>query len=433
MHFAFPIATIQLGPMYCRTLVSISLIVCSCFLDSLIGADVPAVSDAPVVSTQALSPVSPPDAAAVKIATVLVHSVYAGRYAAKDEHGKRIQARMMLRHATWHRDKAALEMVLLRESLRLASEANDVESVLLAIDALDAGFTGIVVADERRKALEHTAHKAFTVALLKILDAPDDAHACGVAGRWLGMVAGRWAEALPVLRRATEEPTIQQLAERDATAATPAQTFQSAQAWLNFSKTAKTEERVGVITHALALGQAAMPGLVGSERMLAEQFIAKLTLQIPLDLDTVDWSTLTAEQWDRIPTPSLSVIAKIDRTDSGYVLTEGEVVRVVPHPTDTWSFILADSQAPFVTDWHGAQRSYTFTDTVNGVPRRLTLALGVQGFLYGAVLAWTDLNHRMRPGIVHGPGKLWVGPSSDHKGETTTSGAIRFKIVPAEE
>jgi hypothetical protein len=106
---------------------------------------------------------------------------------------------------------------------------------------------------------------------------------------------------------------------------------------------------------------------------------------------------------------------------------------VVPNPEDRWSFNLAGEDAPVVTGWKGVPRLYKFTvNDSNGI-RSMTVMLGVQGILYGAVVAFTDVNKRKLAGNISGPGKLWLGPASNRKGETGTSGTIRVKIVPVDE
>lgn len=396
--------------------------------DLLAPADQP-----PPAVVPAQSRIAPADAAAVKSAHAQVREVYAGRYAAKSERGKRTLGRMMLRHVTWHRSNAAIAEVLLRESLRLACEVDDFETVLSAIDTMEKTFTGISIADERRKAFQEVARRPFIVALQKLLDTPDDARACGIAGRWLGLSAGRWDEALPLLCQATSDADLQKLATAEVAADDPGKLFKSAEGWLEGTKRFKGDERIGALKHVLDLAQRALPGLTGITKTQADQLIAKVAPQIPLDLDLVDWSTLTGEQWERIPYPAIPVIAKLDRIDPKISLAEGEVVRVVANPDDRWTFELADNTGPFTTDWKGVYRLYTYIANDDNGPRSVTVSLGVQRIRYGAVLAFTDINKRMRAGLVRGPGKLWLGPSSDHRGEKTTSGSIRVKIVPVYE
>lgn len=388
----------------------------------------------PPTTPPAMVRVAPADAAAVKSASELVREVYAGRYAVKTDGGRRTLGRMMLRHSAWHRANPALTEVLLRESLRLACEADDHETVLAAIDALEAAFTGVSVVDERRKALKEVARKPFVAALQKLFDMPDDARSCAIAGRWLGPVAGRWNEALPLLQRATTEPWLQKTAEGEVAASTPMQVWQAAEAWMEVLKRTKGDERIGILKHVRDLAQRALPNLTGITKTKAEQLIAKVEPQIPLDLDQVDWSTLTGAQWERIAAKPISLVAKIDRTDTGIILAEGEVVRVVANPDDRWSFQLAgEEKSPVVTDWKGVRRLYTYTISDDNGVRRVTISLGLQGILYGAVVAFTDINNRMRAGIIRGPGKLMLGPASNRKGEVGTSGIMRVKIVPVDE
>jgi hypothetical protein len=381
-------------------------------------------------------PVAPPDEEEVKKATATLKKVYAARYAAKDDHGKAVLARMMLKHAEWHRMEPALAMALLRESVRLATEGKDYPGALTAIDHLEAAFTGVMVNEERRKAFQKSTSRVFTVALLKLIDTPDDVRSCVVAGRWLGPVAGRWQEALPVLVRATEDAPIQALAAKESEPmAMPAEIAQAAQGWMDLAaKTTNLEERGGMQKHALALFQRASTGLQGIEQEKAKQSIAALQAKIPLDLEKIDWAAITAAEWEHLPGTAIPVVGKVDRTDTSIVLKEGESVRVVPHPTETWNFALTDNSA-VTPDWKGVERtvSILINDPQNGGTRTLIHRCGAQGHLYGAMLMWTDVNRKLRAGVITGPGKVFFGPSSDRMGEKSVTGALRVKIVAVDE
>jgi hypothetical protein len=418
--------------MHMRTLCLLLAIVYVSICPDLWAEETPPAIP-PVPAATAPQRVAPADAAAVKSATALVREVYAVRYAVKTAAGKRKLARMMVEHAEWHRSNAALAEVLLRESLRLACEADDHATVLAAIDALDATFTGISIAEERAKAFKETARKPFIVALQKVVETPDDARACGVAGRWLGPIAGRWQEAVPVLGRASGEAHLQKAAMAEVAATNPTEVLLAAEIWMDVTKRTKGEERIGILKHVFDLAQRVKPQLAGISQTKAVKLIDTAEAQIPLDLSQVEWSKLTGKQWDRIAAPEISLLAKTDRTDSGIILADGETVRVVPNPEDRWSFNLAGEDAPVVTGWKGVPRLYKFTvNDSNGI-RSMTVMLGVQGILYGAVVAFTDVNKRKLAGNISGPGKLWLGPASNRKGETGTSGTIRVKIVPVDE
>lgn len=422
-----------------RHLLTVLLIIVAGMLISLPAAEAllpadPADTAPAPAAPAAPARVAPADADAVKSASVLVREVYAGRYAVKTDSGRRTLGRMMLRHAAWHRSNAALMEVLLRESLRLACEADDHETMLAAIDALAAAFTGVSVADERNKAFQEIARKPFVVAMQKLSESPDDVRSLAVAGRWLGPVAGRWAEALPLLARASGDPLLQKAAEGELAASTPMQVLQVAETWMEALKRSKGEERVGMLKHVHELVTRALPDLTGISKTKADQLIATVEPQIPLDLDQVDWSTLTGAQWERIAAKPIPLLAKTDRTDSGITLAAGETVRVVANPDDRWSFqLVGEEKTPLVTDWKGVRRLYTYTISDDNGVRSVTISLGLQGILYGAVVAFTDVNNRMRAGIIRGPGKLMLGPASNRRGEAGTAGTMRVKIVPVDE
>ncbi len=418
-----------------RVISSVVVLSLSLFVP-LAAAEPTSVPVAPVAVARS----APPSADDEKEALARVQLVYASRYAVKTPKGKAALARMIMRHAPAQRGTPAVEWVLLHEALRLGGESDEAEVVLLAIDRLAAMFSGVNVTEERRKALQHARSKPAVAALLTLLDMPDDARAAMVAGRWLAFSANRWDEALPLLRRIADEPALQAAAALDQPVAPP---LPSAKAWAELAakrrpgagpRSAATPEQTGMRVRALALYRAALPALKGPDRQVADAAIADLEPQIPLAACDVDLVNLTAAQWDRLPYPIIPLVAKLDTTDVNLPLAAGEAVRVVPRPTDTWSFQVADSSKPLVTDWHGTEHivNLILSGNTNG-PSRVAVDLGLQGHPYGAVLMWVDPNHKLVAGIIAGPGRLMLGPASGHQSENGTSGSIRIKLVPLED
>ncbi|MBA3937288.1 MAG: hypothetical protein H0X38_07490, partial [Planctomycetes bacterium] len=244
----------------------------------------------------------------------------------------------------------------------------------------------------------------------------------------LGAVAGRWPEALTVLVQATGDAPAQAAALLEY-GPPPGAPLPVAQAWIDLArKSPAGAERIGMLTHAELLLERALPALNGADAKRAHAALDQILPQIPLDPARINWTTLTAAEWERIPAPIYPLTARVDRSDSGLVLEPGESVRVVPHPTETWSF-LVEVKDHVVCTWKGVERSVSLELNDGNTITHITHRLGSQGYLYGSVLMWFDVNQKKQVGVINGPGRLWFGPSTDRTVEGSTNGTIRLKIV----
>ena len=105
----------------------------------------------------------------------------------------------------------------------------------------------------------------------------------------------------------------------------------------------------------------------------------------------------------------------------------GKKYRVVPNPTDTWqpSTYYSSSNQKSVT-YKGASRTYTSGGT--------TYTYSSSGdFLEGALVMQIENGKWMKPGLVEGDGKLWLGPFSDYSWGAGGKGEIRCKIIAADD
>lgn len=337
---------------------------------------------------------------------------------------------------------------MLSESMRLSSETDDCLGVLTCIERLAATFSGVDTAAEKRNVLRRMYRKPAAAAILKLLDAPDDQRANAIAGKWYAFEAGRWDDALPLLQRSGDDGLAAVAKMEAAKPANSAERLLVADAWHELGRKSSGEDRIGMYRRALAWYALAAPDLGGEDAARVKQTVAQIKPLVPLDLDHVDWSTLTAEDWERIAAPTVLVQAKLDRTDPQVVLADQQAVRIVPHPTETWTFGVYDLTAKVVCGWRGQPTVALLQNTGSRVRvggggpagggggggavgnRRVTL--GVNGLPYGSLLMWFDPNEKSAAGVITGPGKLWLGPSTDRTAESEASGAIRVKIIPVE-
>jgi hypothetical protein len=181
----------------------------------------------------------------------------------------------------------------------------------------------------------------------------------------------------------------------------------------------------GPMSRALYWYQLAEPKITG----ISKDRIAKRMDEIDslLPMSNLNYENLTVKQWDRLKGGMAVISAAKDRNDVGLRLTPGKKYRIVPHPTDTWqpTSYYSNGNSKSVT-WKGASQTYT----VNG--RTYTYAT-TGDFMEGAMVMQIENGKWMKPGLVEGDGRLWLGPFSDYSWGAGGKGEIRVKILPADD
>lgn len=405
----------------------------------LLGDPAPvAIATAPPAAKPALPP--RPDEAARHEALARFKKAYGTDLARREPRERLRLARRLLKEAPAQRPDAALYDCMLCEAIRAAADGEDLRLVLDGIDAMTASFDGWDAAAEKRQALRKLYRRPAAAAIVKLLDTPDDARANAVAGKWYAFAAERWAEALPLLAR-SGEPALVAMAQMEvARPATVAEQLQVADAWADLGrKSPAGDDRNGALARAVHWYRQAAAAAGDEDAAKAKAAVALILPQLPLDLAKVDWNALSAQDWERIQAPVVTVQAKLDRSETQITLLDRQSVRIVAHPTDTWTFGVASLPKKVVCTWQGQPTSVVLRSTNNGGQggnrsvRARTVVLGLDGMPYGSLLMWLNPNEKQAAGIIAGPGKLWLGPSSDRTDESEVTGAIRVKIVPVDD
>jgi hypothetical protein len=363
-----------------------------------------------------------PDATAQKDALDLIRKTFAKDYARRDAKDRRKLARRLIQEAANNRANPAVYHGMLQEAIRLAQDLNDYEVILDGIEGLGTAFDGFDAAARKRAVLTRMTPGPVTAALLKLLDDPADPGANVCAGRWFAFSARNWDDALPMLRLGTDQ-ALATVAKMEADKPAGAEELlQVGDAWYAVARTLGKDDRPAAQERSLYWYQKAVTGLAGLTKDQCAKRIAEIDKSIPFDPETVNWATITPGQWDKAPGKVITVKAKDGRTDAG-VLKPGQRMRLVPHPADTWTYPKTLSKVPITCGWKGDDRGRTWGHGGRGAPQRP----------YGVLLARLDGNDVPAHGVVTGPGKLSFAPHAYEDDLAEANGAIRVKLVPADE
>jgi hypothetical protein len=190
--------------------------------------------------------------------------------------------------------------------------------------------------------------------------------------------------------------------------------------WYDLGKKANKPLKEQLLGRCFFWYQQAQPGLTGISKDKVAQRLDEIDGLLPMT--NLDYDNLTVKQWDRLKGVVVSVLASRNMNDTNIFLKPGMRLRVVPHPTETWTLlgwyggggnVDAKGNSP------GRRRSYyyfSYGDAAD-VP-------------YGAMIMYIENGAHMKPGVVEGTGRLYLAPSgNDGEGK----GAIRAKIIPVSD
>lgn len=384
-----------------------------------------------------------PEAGNLKSAIDSIKKTYAADYkAASQPADKRNLARKLAREAEKSKDDAVVYCALWNEVVRLGVETEEYELLLDGTERLAATFTGFDLSAERKRWLAQMRSRALSAPILSLLDKPDDPAANLAVGRFYCYDLNRWAQGLPMLALGSDAD-LKKVAELElADPKDAAEWIATADAWYAVGKaTNRTEERNAIWSHARRWYVKAAPSLQGATKARIDLRLTELEKALPIDLASLDWDRITAIQWDKLRGLGVVVQARVDRTDTQLVLGAKERVRVVPHPSDTWTFKTSYT-GTIVCDHRGKLPPTAETianDKGKGKAGSRTpiaetwFSTGEESrFWVGQLLCWLDNGSKRAVGEVSGPGHLYLSANQSYYTDEA-KGQIRVKIVTLPE
>ena len=362
----------------------------------------PAEKSAEESATENKHPV--PTADALKPATAAIKDLYKSEYASVK--GRAALVSTLIDQALQTNDDPTTRYALLNEARELATVAKNVHAVLEVCEQFAAGYVGGSAADLKRTALGKISGVPVVTHLLKLLDTPTDPLANTAVGRWYASELQQWDRALPLLTKGSDASLAKAAAAELALTGKAAEQAAVADQWYDLGKrTPPLKESFW--RHALGLYEEAKTKLSGLSVTIIEKRVAEIEEFLPLGPD-IDFSSLSAGQWEKLKGKIITVEAGNGINVTSVMLKEGQKIRVVPHPTETWK--IDDRGTVLKTTWKGGMAG-----------RR---AVGSLQCRVGEGIEQT-------PGVITGTGQLSLFPLTNRR--LALSGSIRVKILPVTE
>ena len=376
-----------------------------------------------------------PDAATQKAALADLKKLWSKDYKKNTNLAeKRRLARKLADSAAKNKDDSTTYFIMLSESLRLAGDTEEYELILDGCTALGAAFSGYEVAAEQKSVLTKMKGKPAAAAIITLLDKPEEPGPNAAVGKFYCLELERWDAGVPMLARG-EDVDFKKAAELELS--NPANATEQAttgDTWFALAKKAgKTGDKNALFSRSLWWYQKALPTIEGIGKERITKRIEEIDKVLPVDLNNINWDNLSPGQWDKLKGSLVTVEAKKDRNDTGVVLKAGESIRVVPHPTETWT-VEASYQGLVTCTWKGQSERVR----ANG---RTTIYWDYDvrnsELPFGALLVWLDNDNdkgRM-PGVITGPGQVYLSTnrSAGIFANGTQKGQIRVKIIPVKD
>jgi hypothetical protein len=257
-------------------------------------------------------------------------------------------------------------------------------------------------------------------SILKLLEDPADADSNAVVGKYFCYEAGKWDVGLPMLMHGSD-PQLKELADMEKLAPSGvAQQVEMGDKWYDIGKKGRSATKEGPFTRALYWYQKAEPKITGISK---DRIIKRMDeIDSALPMTNLNYDNLTTKQWERIKGGVVEVSAARDRNDIGLRLTAGKRYRIIPHPSDTWAPTSYYSGQQSSVNYKGrsdAERSIFFTRSGD--------------FSEGALVVQIENGKWLKPGIIEGDGRVFLGPYSSYNYGAGGTGVIRCKIISADD
>ena len=370
-----------------------------------------------------------PDEKTAKLALADLRKVYAKEYSRKtDAQKRRFSAKLVLEGEN-SRGDATVYFAMLNEAVRLAMESEDYERLLDTVDLLARTYTGYDRSEQQKFWLKKMTGKAAASAIVTLLDNPKDAAANTTAGKFFCFQLKRWDQGLAMLSLSSDAE-LSAVAEQElSNPADDNQRVQVGDAWMALTKRGgPSNEKFAMLARAQHWYVSAK-GISGVVKERVGQRLSEIDAALPLDVDSLDFESITPTQWVKLKGQVKVVPMRVDRSGPMMTLKPGERIRIVPHPSDTWT---CQSRAGITTTtWTGIDVNRTVRD--GGGEANADFINGTApytSFRFGALLAQVDKGEPQSCGIVSGPGNLWMLPN---RPGGKNSGEIRVKLVPVDD
>ena len=272
----------------------------------------------------------------LRTAVTTIRKQYKDDYAKRRPSQKRRLSRLLAKDAADRNQSAAMRYALYDEAGGLALEAKDYLGLLNLGDDM-AGNFALDATQKKLAWLGKERGNTVAIAITKLLATPLDADANTLVGKELCFTERYWDEGVRLLALGND-PVLKNVADMEVLKPEgSAQQVELADRWDKLATKASGPMKEQMVARSVHWFGKAQPGLKGFTRDRVAKRLVELGELLPYTLFNYAID-LTVKQWERIPFKAIEVPATNERQDTGLVLTRGMRVRIVPHPTETWSF-----------------------------------------------------------------------------------------------
>jgi hypothetical protein len=374
----------------------------------------------PATQAKGASAVPAPDAQ--KSAVASIKKLYKDDYAKKKPNQKRNLVNKLLSQVETTKDDPTTQYGLLSEAIDLAMDTSDFYQAIIACDLMAANFSGIDATAQKKAALSRGRTNPTVQSILKLLDNPEDADANLVVGKYFCTEAQKWDLGLPLLAHA-KDAEYKPIADMEMLKPSgTSQQIELADKWYDLGKKGRSPAKEAMLARAFTWYKAAQPALTGITKDRVKQRVEEIDGLLPMT--NLDYENLTPKQWDRLKGGVVEVSAGRDRNDVNVRITKGQRLRIVPHPTDTWTSDYWSE--PITVTWRGEVQTTTF----NG--RTILLGSTSRQFPIASLVVQVETGKWMKPGIIEGEGRIFMGPYCGSY-SAGGKGVLRVKIMAVED
>jgi hypothetical protein len=236
---------------------------------------------------------------------------------------------------------------------------------------------------------------------------------------------GKWDLGLPMLAQGNDAG-FKAAAEMELLKpSSAAQQVELGDKWYELGKKAKHPEKERLLARAVSWYKQAEPRLSGISQKRVQQRSEEIYQLVPEA--GLDFDHITVKQWERLLGKSIEVKASSQTNDIGLVLPKDTKVRIVPHPTDTWTMHyerwIWSNGAPniFDTDATGMIAKENGRRVLSQAP----------SIIIGQIQVVVGTGAPVGPGVIVGEGKVTVGPQLPGGGNG--EGKIRIKVLALDD
>ena len=360
---------------------------------------------AAVASIAPIVKVPQPSAEALKGALDSIHELYKSQYTQTKNRTALIPT--LIKQANDTEIDALSRYALLHEARELSVGAKDIVNIIQLCEQIGEFYADINVSADKKTYLRKISGQTVIPSLLTLLDMPNDPSANAIVGRWYAITVEECSLALPHLANGSD-PSLGVIAKAELAPKTLAtEHLAVADQWYELGKrTAAIKEPLW--RHALSIYETVRPQLSSLQAALTDKRIAEIASYLPLGPD-INYDKLSASQWEKLKGTTIIIDAARGHTDTGIVLRDGQQMRLVPHPTDTWR----------ITNG----KDITIDTTYKGQSMRNKYSIG-------ELICVVGNGMEQQPGLIFGIGNLTIFPSTQKGKGIKASGSIRVKLLP---